>query len=876
MQTMAQYDWRVSEPKWQAKWKEWEIHRFDPKSKAEVFSIDNPPRYASGALHLGHAYGYTVIDFAARYKRLKGHNVFFPLCFDVNGMPVEVRVEKVKGIKASEVPRQEFIRMCSEFAEAHIGEMTGQFEILGESMDPSIYYQTDAEYYRRVTQISFIRMFKKGLVYKGHFPVNWCTRCGTALADAEVNYEQRTTKLNYIVFKEVESGREIQIATTRPELLCTCLLVAVNPEDQSTSHLVGKELVTPVYNRKVKVVADPKVDPNFGTGIVMICSIGDKDDLEWIMKYGLPLEKGIDEDGKMTELAGKYVGMPVLDARKVIIDDMKAAGLLVKQEPLEQNTGNCWRCHTPIEFLKVPQWFIKSVEFKDRVLKMVDDIVWKPEFMKIRIKDWVNSLAWDWVVSRQRYFATAIPLWECADCGSVLLAEEDECYVDPTVRAPRKEKCEVCGGKYVGSTDVFDTWMDSSISPLYNAFWTRDDKMFEKLYPMTLRPQSHDIIRTWAYYTILREMHLTGQKPWDEVMIHGFIMAPDGRPMHASSGNTIDPMPLLEKYGGDAMRYYASTCALGMDHAFKEQELVRGNRLSTKTWNVIRLVGSACKEKPRKPRKMHPIDGWILSKFGDLVREVEKCNEEYQFDRSMAMIQDFLWHKFADHYVELAKHRAYSEDDEGSRYALYTVGLGLLKLISVFLPHVAEDAYQESFKAHEKAISIHVSGWPEAPAKDDALEKKGEIVKDIVAGIRSWKSAKGISLNADISRVEIVGTGSEDLLSGSEEDVRQTVKAKVLKVLDKVKLVESIAKIKPVYSKLGPAFKKDAKEIAEKMQATKMDGMPDSDAPLEIILGDGRKLSIGPEFFELEKKVSSERGELEHISAGSLSILIYS
>ena len=875
MQTMAQYDWRESEPKWQAKWKEWEIHRFDPKSKKEVFSIDNPPRYASGALHLGHAYGYTVIDFAARYKRLKGFNVFFPLCFDVNGMPVEVRVEKVKGIKASEVPRQEFIKMCSEFAEAHIGEMTKQFEIIGESMDPTIYYQTDAEYYRRLTQISFIRMFKKGLVYKGHFPVNWCTRCGTALADAEVNYESRTTRLNYIVFKEASGGEEVQIATTRPELLCTCLLVAVNPDDKSKSHLIGKELIAPVYNRKVKVVADPKVFPGFGTGVAMICSIGDKDDLEWIMKYGLPLEKGIDETGRMTELAGKYAGMTAVDARRAIIEDMKESGLLIKQEPIDQNVGTCWRCSTPIEFLKVPQWFIKSVEFKDRVLKMVDEVVWKPEFMKIRIKDWINSLAWDWVVSRQRYFATAIPLWECADCGNVLLAEEGECYVDPTARAPRREKCEVCGGRYIGSKDVFDTWMDSSISPLYNSFWIRDEKLFERLYPMTLRPQSHDIIRTWAYYTILREMLLTGVKPWSEVMIHGFVMAPDGRPMHASSGNIIDPMPLLDKYGGDAMRYYASTCALGMDHAFKEQELVRGNRLATKTWNVMRLVAAACKEKPSRPKKMHPVDGWILSRFGGLVETVEKYNEEYQFDRSMASIQDFLWHEFADHYVELVKHRAYSDADEGARYALYTVGLGLLKMISVFLPHVAEDAYQDSFKAHEKHVSVHVSGWPEHIERDSDVESKGEAVKEIVAGIRSWKSANGLSLNAEISRVEIVGHKSAEAVEGSETDIQRTVKARDFEVRDRVSLVESVTKVKPVYSKLGPAFKKDLKQISEKLLALQLVKVPESGEELRIVLDDGRSISIGSEYYEIEKKISSERGELDHISAGTFSVLVY-
>ncbi|MGQ9588608.1 MAG: valine--tRNA ligase, partial [Thermoplasmata archaeon] len=702
-------------------------------------------------------------------------------------------------------------------------------------------------YYRRLTQISFIRMHKKGLVYKGHFPVNWCTRCGTALADAEVEYQPRKTKLNYIKFYEADNGKEVLIATTRPELLCTCLLVAVNPDDASKRDLVGKELLTPVYNRKVKVVEDPKVDPAFGTGTVMICSIGDKDDLEWIMKYGLPLEKGIDESGLMTSLAGKYAGMTVADARKAMIEDMKASGELLKQEDLDQNIGACWRCHTPIELLKVPQWFIKAVQFKGQILDMIDDIVWNPEFMKIRIQNWVNSLTWDWVVSRQRYFATAIPLWECQDCGSVLLAEEEDCYVDPTLTPPRKERCEVCGGKYVGSTDVFDTWMDSSISPLWNTYWERDGKLFKKLYPMSMRPQGLEIIRTWAYYTILRCMLLIGEKPWKETMIHGFIMAPDGTPMHASAGNVVDPMPLLEKYGGDAMRYYAATCALGIDHAFKEQELVRGGRLATKTWNVMRMVGSACKSKPRKPKKMHPMDEWILSKFGELVRGVERHCEKYRFDQAMALIEDFLWHEFADHYIELVKHRAYSDKDGGAKYALYVVGLGLLKMVSVFLPHMAEDAYQTNFKIHEKPVSIHVSDWPEAPERREDAERKGEVVKEIVAVTRSWKASRGMSLNSEITRVQIVGSDAREIVSGSEDDIRTTLRAKEIEVLESVSLSESVVKIRPVHAKLGPAFRKDSKEIAERLQSAKGIDAKSVSAGIALTLSDGREVKITPD-----------------------------
>ena len=870
---MAQYDWREAEPKWQAKWKEWGVHTFDKASSKPVFSIDNPPRYASGALHLGHAYGYTVIDFAARYKRLKGFNVFFPLCFDVNGTPVEVRVEKLKGIKASEVPRAEFVKMCSEFANKHIGEMTKQFETLGHSMDPSIYYQTDAEYYRRITQISFIRMFKKGLVYKGHFPINWCTRCGTALAAAEVDYEQRHTKLNFIKFRDADTGKEVQVATTRPELLCTCLMVAVHPDDKSKADLVGRELVTPVFDRRVKVIADPKVDPAFGTGTVMICSIGDKDDLDWIMKYDLPLEKGIDEAGRMTSIAGEYAGMPIKEAREAIIDQMRTAGLLVKQEPIEQNVGTCWRCHTPTEFLKVPQWFIRTVDYKDQILKMVDEVVWKPEFMKVRIKDWINSLAWDWVVSRQRYFATAIPLWECEKCGDVLLPEEAACYVDPLVKAPAKAACS-CGGKYVGCKDVFDTWMDSSISPLFNSFWLRDEALFAKLYPMTMRPQSHDIIRTWAFYTILREMHLIGKKPWDEVMIHGFIMAPDGRPMHTSDGNVIDPVPLLEKYGGDAMRYYAATCALGMDHAFKEPELVRGQRLATKMWNVMRMVGSACKERPAKPASVMPIDAWVMSRFGRLVHEVEARCEEYQFDKATSLLEDFLWHEFADHYLELAKNRVYSGDDRGAKYALYTVGLGLLKMMSVVFPHAAEDAYQLVFKQFEEPVSIHVSAWPAAPEADEAAERKGDAVKDVTAAVRAWKASKGLSLNAEIKRVEVVGADASALLGGSEQDVAATVKAKEVAVLATVDLKETITGLKPVHAKIGPVFKRDVKEIVEFLTSYSTGSSVPAEG-IDVRLKDGRTIKLGPEFYLVQKTMTSERGSLDHVSVGSLTVLVY-
>ncbi len=868
------------EPKWQAKWKEWGIYRFDPESDKEVYSIDTPPRYASGALHLGHAYGYTVIDFAARYKRLKGYNVFFPLCFDVNGTPVEVKVEQVMGIKASEVPRQQFVKMCSEFAEKHIGEMTKQFEMLGESMDPTIYYQTDAEYYRRLTQVSFIRMFKKGFVYKGHFPINFCTRCGTALAEAEVEYEPRKTKLNYIKFRVAGSGREVQIATTRPELLCTCLLVAVHPDDPSKANLVGEELVTPVFDKKVKVVADPKVDPAFGTGTVMICSIGDKGDLEWIMKYNLPLEKGIDESGKMTELAGKYAGMTVADARKAIIEDMKAAGLLVKQEDLDQSVGVCWRCHSPIEFLKVPQWFVRSLQFKDQVLAMIDKITWNPEFMKVRIQNWVNSLAWDWVVSRQRYFATAIPLWECQDCGEVLLAEEDECYVDPTSRPPRKEKCAVCGGEYIGSTDVFDTWMDSSISPLYNTFWERDDKLFKKLYPMSMRPQGLEIIRTWAYYTILREMLLIGEKPWKETMIHGFIMAPDGSPMHASAGNAIDPIPLLEKYGSDAMRYYAATCSLGIDHAFKEQELVRGGRLATKTWNVMRMVGSVCKVKPDDAGD-HPTRGRLDPE------QVRERGAGVREERGQVQVRPV----HGDHRgLPLARVRGQLRRARQAQ-GLFRERRGREVRALHGRPGPAEDdvrvpAPRRGGRLSAELQAVRASNQHPCVGLARGASCGSHRRTRRARRSREWwlRSGRGrprraLSLNAEIARIEIVGQEATRLMAGSEEDIKATLKAAELEILEKTStLKETVSRVKPVHAKLGPAFKKDAKEIAERLAgaASADPSWPAWTRGSSSTMGDGRTIELSPEFYEVERNLSIGAGRARVRSAvAGLSVLVY-
>ena len=832
---MTDYDQKNLEEKWQEKWQEMKIYHFDFESKKKPYSIDVPPRYASGPLHAGHAVHYTHIDFAARYKRMKGYNVFFPLCFDVNGIPIEERVERKMNITRKDIERHEFTKLCSEFAEKNIKTMTDQFIKLGESMDPTVYYQTNAEYYRRITQISFIKLYEMGHIYKGEFPVNWCPRCMTAMADAEVSYTDRKTKLNTIKFYFIKEQSEqilkyhgigkdkngifVEIATTRPEMLPSCQIVAVHPTDERAPWLVGQMVKVPGFNKEVKIVEDDAVDPEFGSGIVMICTVGDKEDLNWVFKYKLPIEMSIDEEGKMTDICGKYKGLKIIDAREKVIDDLKKDGLLIKQEPLDQNVGSCWRCKTPVEFINAKQWFLKTIPFKNLVLSASNSMDWFPEFMKIRLEDWVNSLEWDWVISRQRYFATPIPLWECEKCEEVVLAKIKDCYIDPTVDKPPFSKCPKCGGKLVGCEDVFDTWMDSSISPLYNTFWYRDDERFKKLYPMSVRAQSHDIIRTWAFYTILRCTLITEKKPFESIMMGGFILSEDGTPMHASLGNVIDPLDIINEFGTDSFRCYAASCALGEDNPFRKKDVVRGVKLLRKIWNVEQFIGNIIKEDKPQKTNLQDIDKWILSKYSRLVKKCTELMDVFDYSQAMKETEYFLWHELADHYIEMIKSSIYSKSNEESiRYTLYEIGLGIIKLFAPFFPHLTEEIYHEIYKKFEKDASIHISKWPEEILINKEVETVGESVKNYISQIRSWKSEKGIALNAPINAISTYA--NKDYiknLQNSKSVILSTLKlpSDHRFIEGKPEIQEQITSIQPNYSKIGPYLKNDSKKLID-------------------------------------------------------------
>jgi len=830
---MTKYDQIAFEKKWQKHWQDKKIYHFNFESSKKPYSIDVPPRYASGPLHAGHAVHYTHIDFAARYKRMRGFEVFFPLCFDVNGIPIEERVERQRGITRKDIDRHEFTKLCSEFANKNIKTMTDQFVLLGESMDPSIYYQTDAEYYRRLTQISFIELFEKGLIYKGKFPVNWCPRCMTAMADAEVTYTDRQTKLNTIKFYFKENpadnilnyhgigkddkGTYVEIATTRPEMLPSCQIVAVHPTDERAPWLVDQMLIVPVFGKEVKIVEDDAVDPDFGSGVVMICTVGDKEDLNWVFKYKLPIEMSINEEGCMTEICGKYKDMKIKDAREKIISDMKKEGLLLKSTPLDQNVGVCWRCKTPVEFINAEQWFLKTTDFKKLVLEKSDEMNWYPEYMKVRLTEWVNSLEWDWVISRQRYFATPIPLWECEKCKEVVLARKEDCYIDPTIDKPPVDKCPKCGGELISCQDVFDTWMDSSISPLYNTFWHRDDKKFKKLYPMSVRPQSHDIIRTWAFYTILRCTLITGDRPFEDIMMGGFILSEDGTPMHASLGNVIDPLVVIKEFGSDAFRCYAASCALGEDNPFRKKDVVRGSKLLRKIFNVQQFIINILKDEKPKKTDLIDIDKWILTKYSKLVKKATKQMDEFDYSQTMKDVEYFLWHEVADHYLEMIKSSIHENKNADSiKYTLYTLGLGTLKLFAVFFPHLTEEIYQNYYKQFEGDESIHLSSWPEPILEDESKVKAGENIKNYIQQVRNWKSEQGIALNAPIEALSTYASKNHiNSIKTSDFIIKSTLKYPDNHefIVGKPKIEERITNIKPVYAKIGPNLKADAKKF---------------------------------------------------------------
>ena len=744
---MASYNAKEVEEKIRKFWDKEKIYKFNPKSKKEVYSIDTPPPYASaGHLHVGHALHYTQFEIIARIMRMFGKNVYFPPCYDDNGLPTEKYVEEKFKIDKSKTDRIKFRKLCLEESKKVEKNYTNEvFKKLGHSYDWDLLYQTISPESQKVAQTAFLRLIEKGECYRAKEPTIWCPHHETALAQAEVEDLDRSTKLHYIEFGDKE---KILIATTRPEFIPACVGIFVHPDDKRHKKLIGKEIRVPLFDYKVKVRTDKKVDPDFGTGIVMICTFGDNADIEWWKKYKLDLKMAIDEKGKMTAIAGKYKGMPMQEARETILNDLKKQGRLKKSEPLNQTVGSCWRCSTPVEYIVTDQWFINTLKHKKKLLEMGKKVKWYPDFMRIRYEDWVKNLAWDWAISRQRYYGIPIPVWYCDKCGKIILPKEKELPLDPI---QINKKCE-CGGKGVPEKDVFDTWMTSSNSPEVALRWLEKPDQYKKLAPMSLRPQAHDIIRTWAFYTLLKSYLLFNRIPWKDVVIGTYVLDPKGRGMSKSKGNAVWADDLIEKYGVDVFRYWVGTASLGNDLSFKEQELVAGKKFLTKLWNASNFVFMNLKEyKGKKPKKLKELDKLFLTNLDWVAQKTIKNYSKYNIPGAKKEIEYFFWHMFCDNYLEIVKKRVYQgkgDDKLSAQYTLYHGLFKMLKLIAPIMPFITEELYQTHYKKLEKTKSIHLCEWEKI--KKVEKSKDWEVIIKNISLVRQEKTKAHKPMNSEI------------------------------------------------------------------------------------------------------------------------------
>ncbi|ACS33184.1 valine--tRNA ligase [Thermococcus gammatolerans] len=871
------YDPNEIEPKWQKFWLDEKIYKYELDEKRPSYAIDTPPPFTSGTLHLGHVLSHTWIDIVARYKRMTGYNVLFPQGFDNHGLPTELKVEKEFGISKDEP--EKFLQKCVEWTWQAIEAMRNQFIRIGYSADWDLEYHTMDDWYKAAVQKSLIEFYKKGLLYQAEHPVYWCPRCRTSLAKAEVGYVEEEGFLYYIKLPLADGSGYVPIATTRPELMPACVAVFVHPEDERYKDVVGKKVKLPIFEREVPVLADEDVDPSFGTGAVYNCTYGDEQDVVWQKRYNLPVIIAINEDGTMNENAGPYKGLKTEEARKKIAEDLEKMGLLYKKEKIRHRVLRHTErssCMAPIELLPKKQWFIKVKDFTDEIVKVAKEINWYPEDMFLRLKDWAESMDWDWVISRQRVFGTPIPFWVC-DNGEVILPDEKDLPVDPRFDKPPR-KCSD-GSEPKPVTDVLDCWVDSSITPLIITRWHEAIKgdgeakrWFEHNFPTALRPQGTDIIRTWAFYTIFRTYMLTGQKPWKDILINGMVAGPDGRKMSKSYGNVVAPDEVIPKYGADALRLWTALAPPGEDHPFKWETVDYNFRFLQKVWNIYRFAERHLEDfDPAKaPEELEPLDRWILSRLHRLIKFATEEMERYRFNLLTRELITFVWHEVADDYIEMIKYRLYGDDEESklkAKAALYELLYNVMLLLAPFVPHITEELYQNLFRERIGAKSVHLLDWPKFREDriDEEAEKLGELAREIVGAIRRYKNSHGLALNAKLKHVAIYATDSYEALKAIEKDIAGTMNIERLEVIrGEPELEERITEIKPNFRTVGPRYgklvpkitaylKEHAEEVAKALKET-------GKVEFEV---DGEKVELSKDDVVIRKAVFSEGEEVE-------------
>lgn len=758
------YDFSKVEKEMQDLWKVNEIYRFNDGKEKKVFSIDTPPPTVSGSLHIGHVFSYTQAEMIARFKRMQGYDVFYPFGFDDNGLPTERLVEKEEKIRARDIPRNEFREKCMEICEKYEEEFKQMWDSLGFSVDWNQKYQTISRRTQRISQRSFLDLVKKGKAYRKNSPVLWCCECQTSIAQAELETKDLESTFNYLNFP-TDMG-SLLVATTRPELLYGCVCLFVHPEDKRYAGYVGKTAKVPLFDFDIPVLADEEVSMEKGTGVVMCATFGDATDALWFEKHNLPLKQVIHANGKITEEVPYIGGRKVKEAREVILSLLKEKGLLIKQEEITHSVAVHERCGKETEIIPSSQWYIDVLTEKERFLKAADEINWYPSSMKTRYDLWVENLKWDWCISRQRYFGVPFPVWYCKECGKEVYAEDDQLPVNPVETKP-KHLCECGCQEFEPELSVMDTWATSSVTPLINARFGEEDDRSDVLLPMGMRSQAHEIIRTWAFYTIVKSLYHTNQIPWKDIMISGFVLAKKGEKISKSKNNaTSSPMYLIKTHSADTLRYWAANTKLGTDTFFSEDELKIAKRFITKLWNAARFVSSQLADTETEskeflrsfhPSDLLPVDAWILERVRKATVKAASLLEKYEIGQARHEIDDLFWKDFCDYYIEIVKERLYQPQKHGAKerksgqYAIYHAFFGILKLYAIYTPHITDYIYQEIYRKYEKKVSIHQMLWEIEKVGNEELLIFGEELKETIMEARKYKSEKNLSMKDEIA-----------------------------------------------------------------------------------------------------------------------------
>lgn len=854
------YSHKQAESKWQAFWRETGVFRFKPDSGRPVFSIDTPPPTVSGSLHIGHVFSYTQTEVMARYFRLRGYEVYYPFGFDNNGLPTEILTEREHGVRADALDRAEFQALCAATSATYIAQFRDLWQRLGFSCDWDEAYCTNDDRCRRISQRAFLDLYRAGRAYRREEPVLWCTECGTAFSQAEVDAVPTAGRFYTVEFHTTD-GRRVPVATTRPELLPACVAVFVHPGDSRHSGLIGCQALVPLCGHEVPILADEEADPDKGTGAVMCCTFGDTADIAWWRRYSLPLRTAITGAGDMTALAGRFEGLSVKEARAGIAQSLRDAGHILREADLggEQHVINTHeRCGTEVEYLVREQWFIDVLHHKDAIIASGASVNWYPEHMRSRFTNWVESLAWDWCISRQRPFGVPIPVWYCGGCGAVIPADEEQLPVDPVAALPPVSRCPDCGtSAFIPERDVLDTWATSSLTPQINARWHECDDRSELLFPMSMRAQAHDIIRTWAFATITRSLYHASSIPWHDAVISGHAVkrgserVTDGQTAGRTyarkskiskskdTGGEFAPERLLDTYGADALRYWTCGANLGADIVFDEGEVRDARKVVTKLWNAGRYtIGtlSAFGYTGAAPvqRSERPVDAWLRTQLATALQQYHRHFARYEFHGARLTVLDFFRHDFCDNYLEFTKGRfrdeqrpATREEQNAAAGILYEGMLRVLQMFAPFVPHIAEELYQSFFRQFEREPSVHVTRFPELdPRRQPAAGQvllAGELLIDVAALLRGYKTDRGLSLRTPLAKVGIIcDPVVADALALTEDDL---CRFGHIAAVDYASDAAELAARDPGYEEYGPQRRGVALAVKPDEQALAMAGL---------------------------------------------------